>query len=272
MEELLHGIAQIKAEEMQAIRHYKLLEIQKAWDDLFAVGIVPVLYDRHPEYVDYKIFEQSFREKLKATRGDSQNLSGKIDAEIKKIASVGDEVTVGIQLKGIEDDEFDLFDKILYLNYIPPQDWQGITQHLSLLISYYSNGNIFIPAIELRADLSLCKLIGAVNRLYGATMVKGETRLAGRKKQEKNVESGKTEVFKAFRSLWIKNKARYKGKSQIAKAIKVYLESENNKLPLEERKKVPSERTIIRYMDSDDKIVSDLIEMGVIKDKPTLVK
>jgi len=34
---------------------------------------------------------------------------------------------------------------------------------------------------------------------------------------------------------------------------KSYLKSKNKELPLENQKKIPSERTIIRYMESDKK-------------------
>ncbi len=271
MQKDLEELAHICEEELQAIRHYKLQELQKAWDDLFAIGLVPVLYERHPEYMDYKTFEGGFREKFKTFWGSNQIVLAKMNSEIEKMSS-DEKLVIGIKLRGIGQDEFDLFfDELLSLDYTPPPDLQGISQHLLILVGYYSNGNIFIPSIEMRADLSLCKLIGAVNRLYGATKVEGETRIAGRKKQDKNVESSKTEVFEAFQSLGIKNNPRYKYKSQVANAIRKYLTSENNKLPLREQKKIPSGKTIIRHMESNEKIRNDLIEMGVIKDKPTLV-
>jgi hypothetical protein len=268
LEELRH----IDDEEVQAIRHFKLKELQKAWDDLFAIGIVPVLYDRHPEYTDYGTFEEGFREKFKITWGSIPNVLEKIDPEIEKMKN-GDEITIGIKIKGIEEGEEDIFfEELLSLDYSPPQDWKGIYRHLLILVGYYSNANIFIASVEMRVDLSLCKLIGAANRLYGTVKARGETILTGRKKQEEILASGQVDVFAAFQSLRIKNKSRYKSKSHIAKNIRMYLISENKKLPLENQKKIPSERTIIRYMESDEKIRNDLIEMGVMKDKPTLVQ
>jgi hypothetical protein len=264
LEELRH----IDDEEVQAIRHFKLKELQKAWDDLFAIGIVPVLYSRHPEYADYTTFEERFRKNSKVTWGSIPNVLEKINSEIEKM-NTGEEITFGIKLKGIKEDEYDLVDELLSLDYSPPQYWNSISDHLLILVGYYS---IFIPSIEMRADLFLCKLIGAINRLYGAAKARGETILTGRKKQEEIVASGQADVFAAFQSLRIKNNSRYKSKSHIAKNIRMYLISENKKLPLENQKKIPSERTIIRYIESDEKIRNDLIEMGVMKDKPTLVQ
>lgn len=267
----LEELAHISEEQLQAIRYFKLKEIQKAWDDLFAIGLVPVLYKRHPEYVDYKTFERGFREKFKAIWGRNQIELAKIDSEIEKVI-LDEEVSIGITLKGIGDNELEFFDKLLSFDYIPPNNLESISQHLLLMISYYSNGNIFIPFIEMRLDLSLCKLIGAVNRLFGAAKLEGETRLAGRKKQGKGVDSKQNEVFVAFQVLEIKNKPRYKGKSQIAKAIINYLVSKNKTKPKNEKIKIPSEKTVIRYMNSNEDVRRDLIEMGVIKDKPTLVQ
>jgi hypothetical protein len=268
LEELRH----IDDEEVQAIRHFKLKELQKAWDDLFAIGIVPVLYGRHPEYTDYRTFEESFREKSKITWGSIPDVLEKINPEIEKM-NIGEKITIGIKVKGIEENEVDLFlDEMLSFDYNPPHDWNVISEHLLILVGYYSNANMFMPSIEMRADLALCKLIGAANRLYGAVKARGETILTGRKKQEEIVASGQADVFAAFQYLGIKNKPRYRSKRHIAKNIRMYLISENKELPLEKQKKIPSERTIIRYMESDEKIRNDLIEMGVMKDKPTLVQ
>lgn len=260
MQKDVEEFAHICEEELQAIRYFKIREIQKAWEDLSSIGIVPVLYVRHPDYMDYKSFDDSFREKFKITWGDNQIALAKINSEIEKMNS-DEGLVIGIKLRGIRDDELDLFDKLLSLDYLPPEDWNDIALHLRLLIGYYSNGNMFIPSIEMRADLSMCKLIGAVNKLYGAARVEGETRLAGRKKQGKNVESSQTEVFSAFETLGIKNNPRYKYKSQVANAIKKYLISENKKLPLKERKKIPSNRTIIRHLESNEEIRNNLIKM-----------
>ena len=271
MKENLDEITSISEEEVRAIRYYKLQEIQKAWDDLFAIGMVPILYERHPEYMDYKTFEQGFRERFKSTWGNSEIVSAGIDSEIKKMGS-DEKVVIGIKLKGIGEDELDLFEnKLLSLDYSPPPDWKDIAQHLLILVSYYSHGNIYIPSIEMRVDLSLCKLIGAVNRLYGAAMIKGETRVAGRKRQEKNLESSQAEVFAAYQYLGIKNKPRYNSKLRIAEDIQKYLISENKDESEGKKKKIPSTRTIIRHLESYKETRNDLIEKGLIKDKPSLV-
>ena len=163
------------------------------------------------------------------------------------------------------------FERLLDLDYNPPQDWQDISQHLLLVVSYYSNGNTFIPSIEMRVDLSLSKLIGAVNRLFGGAKARGETVLSGRKKQEVNVASCQADICAAFQYLNIRNKPRYKSKSHIANDIRLHIESENGELLKKDKKKVASVRTIIKHMESDEKIRNDLIEMGVMKDKPILV-
>ena len=126
----LEELAHISEEQLQAIRYFKLKEIQKAWDDLFAIGLVPVLYKRHPEYVDYKTFESGFREKFEAIWEGIKSTLAKIDSEIEEMI-LDEEVSIGITLKGIGDNELDLFDKLLSLDYIPPHNWKV------LLIIYY---------------------------------------------------------------------------------------------------------------------------------------
>lgn len=146
----------------------KCRSLKKAWEDLFAIGIVPVLYERHPKYMDYKTFEDGFRKNSNVTLASKQTLLLMINSEIEKMDFEG-ELIFTIKLKGIEEDEFDLFDKLLSLDYSPPPALQDISTHLLILVDYYSNDNIYIPSIEMRADLSMCKLIGVVNRLYGAS-------------------------------------------------------------------------------------------------------
>jgi hypothetical protein len=271
MQEDLEEIFRMSEEEVQAIRHYKVQELKKAWGDLFAIGIVPVLYERQPKYMDYKTFEEGFRKNSNVFWANKQTQLLKINSEIEKMDSEEEFNVFAIKLKGIEEDEFDLFDKLLYLDYSPPTTLPEISTHILILLGYYSNGNIYIPEIEMRADLSMSKLIGVVNRLYGATEARGKTILSGRKKQDENVASSKIDVFEAFQCLEIKNKPRYNSKRWVAEAIRKYLISKNGEINSQQQKKVPSEKTIIRYLESDDKIRNDLIEMGVIKDKPTLV-
>jgi len=123
----------------------------------------------------------------------------------------------------------------------------------------------------MRPDLSMCKLIGVVNRLYGDAKARGATILSGRKKQEENVASSKIDVFEAFQELGIKNKPRYNNKTRIAEAISKHLIFKNGKVDLQKQMKIPSEKTIIRYLESDENIRNVLIERGIIKDKPTPV-
>jgi hypothetical protein len=267
MQEDLEEMFRMSEEEVQAIRHYKVEELKKAYDDLFTIGIVPVLYEKQPKYIDYKTFEENFRKKLKVA---ANNRMVKINSEIEKRVSE-EGVTFVIKLEGMQEDELDLFDKMLSLDYSPPSDFQDISTHLLILVGFYIRGNTYIPSVEMRVDLSMCKLIGVVNRLYGATEARGKTTLSGRKKQEENVASSQTDVFEAFQYLGIKNKSRYRTKSRIAQDIIKYLEAKNEEPGSDEKKRIPSERTVIRYLDSDDKVRNDLIEMGVIKDKPTLV-
>jgi len=83
MSEDLEELLQISEEELQAIRYFKLKEIQKAWDDLFAIGLVPVLYEKHPEYMDYKTFEDGFREKFNATWASNPMVLENINSQIE---------------------------------------------------------------------------------------------------------------------------------------------------------------------------------------------
>jgi hypothetical protein len=108
--------------------------------------------------------------------------------------------------------------------------------------------------------------------LCGAARARGETILTGRKKQQEDVASRRTVVCAAFNDLGIKDKPRYTSKLRIASDIRAFLNSEYKKYGLKDQKDVPSEKTIIRHLESDVKVRNDLIAIGVIKDKPTLVQ
>jgi hypothetical protein len=251
MERNLIEVAElVKQEDRRQVRLAKLKEIKKAWDDLFFILPGEDIFKKMPGVSDYSSFEKRMRQSLGKSTPPYL-----IEAPVI-IYPLGDLL---IQVE-----------KLLSIDYVPPQGGEDIAADLMGLADYY-HSNFFSPSIEMFLDLSLCKLIGAVNRIYGATKARGETILTGRKKQKKEVDSSKTLVAEAFYNLGIKNKSRYKSKCRIAQDIKDYLISKNIDVSLEEQKKVPSEKTIIRYIESDDKIRNELIKMGVIKDKPTLV-
>jgi hypothetical protein len=241
----------VKQEDRRQVRLAKLKEILKAWDDLFFILVGEDVFKKMPGVSNYSSFEKGMRQSLE---------------ESEHCHLMGTPATVHPP-----DDLLKQVGKLLSVDYAPPQDGKGMAVDLMGLSAYYRS-NFISPSIEMVLDLSLCKLIGVVNRMYGATQARGKTILTGRKKQKEEVASSRSVISGAFYELGIKNKPRYQSKRRIAQDIRTYLLSKNQKLPVEEQKNIPSEKTIIRYMELDETIRCDLINMGVVKDKPTLVQ
>jgi hypothetical protein len=237
--------------EWREVRVAKLKEILKAWHDLFFILVGDDVFKKMPGVSDYSFFEKKMRRSLE-------------EAQPPHLVKAPPTVLP-------PDDLLKQVGKFLSIDYFPPQDGKGMAVDLMGLAAYYQS-NSFSSSVEIILDLSLCKLIGAVNRMYGATEARGKTALTGRKKHKEGVSSSRSLILEAFYELGIKNKARYQSKLRIAHDIREYLLSKNKLLSVEEQKKIPSEKTIIRYIESDDKIRGELIRMKVIKDKATLVQ
>jgi hypothetical protein len=126
-EDLLKAAHHIHEDEIQAIRVAKMKEVRKALDDLHAAGIVPAVYERFPEYVDYKAFQKDVMESLEVTWGDNRTIEAVIDAATKNLAP-GEEIVIAV--KSIREDEDTQVDKLLSLNYVPPQDCKAIAKYL----------------------------------------------------------------------------------------------------------------------------------------------
>ena len=236
-------------EKWRKIRLAKIGEIMKVRDDLIFIRMGEDAFKTSP-FSDYSSFEKIMRQGLEEAR--QRHPLGEDDFS-RPPAVLADQL-----------------DRLLRLDYEPPQAVNAISIDLTRLEFYYRS-DLFYSSIERALDLSLCKLIRSVCRLIGATRARGETTLTGRKKQNGILASIRDVVSAAFYDLKIKNNPRYTSKRQIAQKIRSYLSGHKELLP-EGQKDVPSERTIMRHIESDEKVRNDLIAMGVIKDKPTLVQ
>jgi len=190
MKEDLEELCHISEEEVRAIRHYKLKEIRKAWDDLFFIGIAPELYKNRANYTDYKTFEEGFRKKFDQIYRNNQSITEEILLE--------EDIFNGI--KGVKEDLENEMDMLLSLEFIPPQDWRNIANLLQFLITYFGS-NIYFPSIEMRLDLSLCKLMKAIGELSVIAGANG-AELARVKKStsalKSRVEEKKTYVYEIY--------------------------------------------------------------------------
>ena len=74
--------------------------------------------------------------------------------------------------------------KLLSVDYVPPQDGTGMAVDLIRLREYYSS-DLFFPSVEMALDLSLCKLIGNVKKLYAIASQKGKRELTRTKRSTK---------------------------------------------------------------------------------------
>lgn len=121
MQDNLEKHTHLCAEELHAIRLFKLKELEKVWNELLVIGTVPSLYERHSEYVDYKPFEEGFRASSKVIFEERKHIIEKIKSEIGDIY-YENEANIGI--KGINKDEIVILEILLSLDYTPPQDFK----------------------------------------------------------------------------------------------------------------------------------------------------
>lgn len=180
--------------ELQAIRNAKLNEIQRAWHDLFLIGIAPELYKKNPNYIDYETFEERLREQFEVKFGDRQTIINTIDSGIKELSD-GGSFSIGIKGAGI--DKSNQMEKLLSLDYVPPQDWIEVADHLLLLGTYYtSDFDYYNPIAELRFDISLCKILRVIGSLSVISSLNGKD-LARIKKMAKT-KSDEVELKKTY--------------------------------------------------------------------------
>jgi hypothetical protein len=159
MEPNLRDAAQrVVQEERRKIRLAKIEEITKAWDDLFFVIAGEKVFKKTPG--DYSSFEKSMRKSLE--EANQHHLT---------------EAPPPIDL-------FNNLGELLSVDYVPPRDGKGMAFDLIRLREYYRS-DFFFPSVEMALDLSLCKLIGNVKKLYAITSQKGERDLTRTKKSTK---------------------------------------------------------------------------------------
>jgi hypothetical protein len=168
----------VRNEEQHKIRLAKIEEVMKTWDDLFFILAGEEVFKKSPGVSDYSSFEKSMRSNLEEARKKLKE--GSHTETYHKPPSV----------------LLDQLDKLVSVNYTPPQDAVKIAADLLSLITYY-HSNIFLPSIEMILDLSMCKLIRAVSKLFGAAKARGETILTGRKKQKEEIANKKAVTVQA---------------------------------------------------------------------------
>jgi hypothetical protein len=154
----------IDDEEVLAIHHAKLREIKRALNDLFIIGTSTNLYSQSSIDMDYKDFEKLIGETHELYQGNTQSVFNKIDSILRE--QTPDE-TVFVNIKMFnEDQKTKIIKLLLSLDYIPPQDWREIVDHLVFLRFYYSaDFEYYHPIIEAYFDISLCKLMAAIGSL-----------------------------------------------------------------------------------------------------------
>ena len=171
----------VEHDERRKIRLAKVKEILKAWEDLFFITTGEEVYKKSPGFDDYSSFEKRMRQSFEKT-WQKHFPEGKF--------AEGDDIgPPGVLLDELKD--------LLSVNFTPPQDGEEIAINLLLLKEYYRS-KFFFPSIEMALDLSLCKLIGAINRLYGAARARGETILTGRKNRRKKLLQTKLLSLRLF--------------------------------------------------------------------------
>jgi len=163
MEPNIRDAAQrVEHEKRLKIRVAKIEEITKAWDDLFFILAGEEVFKKIPG--DYSSFEKSMRKSLE--EANQHYLT--------------EDLTTAPQLN----DLLNNLGKLLSVDYFPPQDGKGMAVDLIRLREYYRS-DLFFTSVEMVLDLSLCKLIGNVKKLYAITSHKGERELTRTKKSTK---------------------------------------------------------------------------------------
>jgi hypothetical protein len=236
MERNLIEVAElVKQEQRCEVRLAKLKEIKKAWDDLFFILAGEDVFKKMPEVSDYSSFEKRMRKSLE--KRTPHNL-------IQAPATIHPPGDLLIQVE-----------KLLSVDYSPPQSGEDIMADLIGLAEYYQS-DFFSASIEMALDLSLCKLIRLVCTLGATARERGITTLSPTKAKKAKIAPRQTIIFEAFYRI-----TNLKGKSlsRIAEIISERISSNGIK--------PPSPKTIKRYLTSDNKIKKDLIAMEVIKDK-----
>lgn len=227
-------------EKLSKIRLAKINEITKIWKDLFFILAGEEVFMKIPGVSDYSSFEKSMEQELE-------------EAEQKHLKK-GHPVPVGAYIPP-PIDLLNQLGELLHLNYIPPQAGKDMAVDLITLKGYYQ-GVFFSSSIEMVLDLSLCKLIMAISELNAVARQRGITLSPTKARKEKS-RSKQTDVFLAFHSLNKKHQTSKSLQSLAANIVQILMYN---------GKKTPSEKTIIRYLTSDKKIMADLIAMGICKD------
>jgi hypothetical protein len=125
---------------------------------------------------DYSCFEKSMRESLEEAK---QHL-----------------LTEDIATAPLLNDLMNNLGKLLSVDYVPPQTGKGMAVDLIRLHEYYCS-DFFFPSVEMVLDLSLCKLIGNVKKLYAITSLTGKREFTRTIKATKVKKEG-TDRIKIF--------------------------------------------------------------------------
>lgn len=135
------------------------------------------------------------------------------------------------------------------------------------MIGYYSHPNSYIPSIESRLDLSLCKLIGVIYKLSGFYSKHGELELTRNKRQTKKYKAKfellQSHILECFYKIDITPEMKF---HKVLKTMQAYLIKQGVFEELSDKgKPIDHIKTIERYLKSDDKAKKYLIDTGLIK-------
>jgi hypothetical protein len=107
------------------------------------------VFKKSPEFSDYASFEESMRQTLVEVGGKQRQQGSQTTGNHRNPPR----------------DLLDQGGKLMRLDYTPPQHGKELAVDLLRLQDYYRS-NFFHPSMEMILDLSLCKVIRAVCKLY----------------------------------------------------------------------------------------------------------
>ena len=261
MQEESLNACRIDDEEVLAIHHAKLREINKALDDLYIIGTSTNLYKQSPIDMNYSDFEKMIGETLEFYQGNTQSAFKKIDSVLQEMTP-GENVFVGIKKYQL-DQKTKIINMLLSLDYAPPQDWREIIDHLILLKLYYSSDfTYYHPIIEAYFDISLCKLMAVIGSLsvifkFDAKEISRIKRL--RKGVNKRKDDKVTHVSQIFYTDIIKSGMKM---DPVATAIRnEFIERQKQKI-INGDIKPPSVSSIKEYICQDDDLMRHFKKEG----------
>jgi len=243
MEDEPESFAKTKSvkERLTKIQDAKLHKIKEVMESLFSVYAATKSFnwfEHSHDFWSWAIIVGGFPrefENLKSTTGENLHF------------------TDLFPLKSFTDRDF--FSNVINLmesiDYASPNDTLEIIDHLWVLWTYYKNYWSYPPTVkDMALDLSLCKLMGAAYLNFNVLTQKGVD--LPRTKKSTAKKRGDKEVLKgAVYEIYYHLDTKGLKKNTIAKIIK-------EKLEIKYKKDTLSVKTIVRYLEENQKIKEDI--------------